>query len=92
MCPQADSTYASLRELKKHYVNLHTSAEILPASCPFCSEDISEEISSSSLHARFKHVGRHMEDIAFAVVAHQYEDWKFYSESSTGSEENLHET
>jgi len=29
-----------------------------------------------------KHVGRHMEEIAFAVVRKPYEEWDFYSDSS----------
>ena len=87
-CPQADTTYASLRELRKHYANVHTLAEITragPASCPLCSE----ELTSSNIHTRFKHVGRHMEDIAFAVVPRQFEDWTFYSESSADSSHGL---
>lgn len=32
---------------------------------------------------RSRHVGRHMEEIAFTVVTKPYEDWEFYSEASS---------
>ena len=33
--------------------------------------------------SRGRHVGRHLEEIAFLVVPKAYEDWDFYSDSST---------
>ena len=45
--------------------------------CPFCGERMDRgELT------RGKHLGRHMEEIAFAVVTKPYEDWDFYSTSS----------
>ncbi|KAL9607335.1 MAG: hypothetical protein Q9167_007743 [Letrouitia subvulpina] len=95
-CLEEDATYASLHELKAHYIDMHPRAEIVYKSetnqfmsCPFCNEILeplpSRSPPSSVLRSRFKHVGRHMENIAFAVVPRQYENWEFYSESTSGS-------
>ena len=46
--------------------------------CIFCGEKVGGED-----HRRDKHVGRHMEEIAFAVVRKPYEEWDFYSDSSS---------
>ena len=46
----------------------------LDPRCPFCSEDIGLDRSN-----RERHIGRHMEGIAFAVVTKPYEEWEFYS-------------
>lgn len=43
--------------------------------CLFCGEEI-------RIDDHGKHVSRHMEEIAFAVVRKPYEDWDFYSDSS----------
>ena len=48
--------------------------------CPFCGE--------SNLHvmgSRRRHVERHMEEVAFAVVSKPYEEWDFYSDSTSKS-------
>ena len=47
-------------------------------TCLFCEEVLSE--ARRDEYAR--HVGCHMEEIAFAVVTKPYEDWDFYSDSS----------
>ena len=44
---------------------------------PFCSEDIGRIRTN-----RGRHIGRHMEEIAFAVVTKPYEEWDFYSSPS----------
>ena len=49
--------------------------------CPFCDEK-----TDRGTRARGDHLGRHMEEIAFAVVTKPYEDWDFYSTSSLPSE------
>ena len=49
--------------------------------CPFCDEK-----TDRGTRARGDHLGRHMEEIAFAVVTKPYEDWDFYSTSSLRSE------
>lgn len=43
--------------------------------CPFCKETI--ELRNSS------HVGRHLEEIAFTIINSKYEDWEFYSDTSS---------
>ena len=48
-------------------------------SCPFCRKQC-ERLDSIG-HGR--HVECHMEEIAFVVVPKVYEEWKFYSESSS---------
>ena len=49
--------------------------------CPFCDEK-----TDGGARARGDHLGRHMEEIAFAVVTKPYEDCDFYSTSSLPSE------
>ena len=45
--------------------------------CVFCGEQ-----TGGKTNSREKHIGRHMEEIAFAVVRKPYEEWDFYSDSS----------
>ena len=45
--------------------------------CLFCNEDIGFDRTE-----RGRHVGRHMEEIAFAIVTKPYEEWDFYTASS----------
>ncbi|MCJ1265253.1 hypothetical protein MMC22_005128 [Lobaria immixta] len=45
--------------------------------CVFCGEQTGGKDNN-----RQKHIGRHMEEIAFAVVRRPYEEWDFYSDSS----------
>lgn len=46
-------------------------------ACIFCGEQTGGKANNLE-----KHVGRHMEEIAFAVVRKPYEEWDFYSYSS----------
>lgn len=50
-------------------------------ACLFCGE----MLPKANSRARTRHVGRHMEEIAFSVVTKPYEDWDFYTESSRKS-------
>ena len=48
------------------------------AKCLFCGED--------NLHvedSRLRHIERHMEEVAFAIVSKPYEEFDFYSDSSS---------
>ena len=45
--------------------------------CIFCGEQ-----TGGKNNNREKHIGRHMEEIAFAVVRKPYEEWDFHSDSS----------
>lgn len=47
-------------------------------ACLFCREIL----SNAKRIERARHVGRHMEEIAFSVVTKPYEDWDFYTNSS----------
>ena len=53
--------------------------ENLARVCLFCGEEL-------RIDEHGKHVSRHMEEIAFAVVRKPYEDWDFYSDSSGPSD------
>ena len=46
-------------------------------ACIFCGEATVGENNN-----REKHIGRHMEEIAFAVVRKPVDQWEFYSDSS----------
>ena len=48
-----------------------------PVACIFCGE-----ATVGKNNDREKHIGRHMEEIAFAVVRKPYDQWEFYSDSS----------
>ena len=53
--------------------------------CPFCGEN--------NLHikrSRRRHVERHMEEVAFAVVSKPYEEWDFCSDVGTEYIFNFH--
>ena len=47
------------------------------SECVFCNEDLGFDPPK-----RVRHIGRHMEEIAFAIVTKPYEEWDFYSMSS----------
>ena len=51
-------------------------------TCVFCGERTDAGKGDNS---RGRHVGRHMEEIAFTVVPKAYEEWEFYSESSSAN-------
>ena len=50
--------------------------------CVFCGERTCGEKTLTD-YDRCHHVGRHMEEIAFTVISKPYEDWDFYSDSSS---------
>lgn len=51
-----------------------------PVLCPFC-----HEYTGSGKNSRRDHIGRHMEEVAFAVVSTPYAEWDFYSASTLSS-------
>ncbi len=53
--------------------------------CLFCRETL----SNAKREERARHVGRHMEEIAFSAVTKPYEDWDFDTNSSGKSNEGL---
>ena len=44
--------------------------------CLFCGKRLQGQNACQT------HIGRHMEEIAFAVVRRPYDEWEFYSDSS----------
>jgi hypothetical protein len=57
------------------------SNELRGVICPFCQEEIAPGKVMLG-----RHLGRHMEEISFAVVMRPYEEWKFYDDTiSTGT-------
>ena len=46
--------------------------------CPFCGEN-----NLNVEGSRRRHIERHMEEVAFAIVSKPYEEWDFYSDSSS---------
>lgn len=77
-CPQGAKTYASRRLWMEHELENHIR---LNNPCPFCQDTVPaiEKLGNG------RHVGRHLEEIAFTVVPKPYEDWEFYSDSSKDS-------
>ena len=76
--------YASRAAFIQHEVLEHSvkipdpdPTENVNLECPFCNEDIGFDLIE-----RVRHIGRHMEEIAFAIVTKPYEEWDFYSDSS----------
>ena len=93
-CDLADEQYPSKGEWLAHeydhiieFEEEHLTAGKSPDQpselllCPFCDEK-----TDRGMWPRRDHLGRHMEEIAFAVVTKPYEDWDFYSTSSLRSE------
>lgn len=65
--------------LRNHLLRFRNQASI---KCPFCDQVTAQGTGKDS---RAGHVGRHMEEIAFLVVPKLYEDWEFYSDSSSNA-------
>lgn len=91
-CYEADKQFSTVRDYLKHEVvnhelqgpftlNLFTrSMGEASIKCLFCG--LQTEVGTGP-DSRAGHVGRHMEEIAFVVVPKAYEDWDFYSDSSS---------
>lgn len=52
--------------------------DLVSSKCPFCQESILP--GKVPLQ---RHFGRHLEEIAFAVITKPYEEWKLYDDSSS---------
>lgn len=76
-------TFPSRLAWKSHERSAHTIPRELQGredkGCVFCGEQMNGNGYS-------RHVGRHMEEIAFSVVSKPYEEWSFYSDSSGSNE------
>ena len=80
-CSLASETYISRAKYGEHEVFTHDFLEkrMLTDSivCLFCGE------RTRAGDDRSQHVGRDMEEIAFSVVSKPYDEWSFYSDSSS---------
>jgi hypothetical protein len=70
----------------QHVRAIHPNADILDTQsdtivCIFCNEPL-----LGSVKKRFKHLSQHMEEISFAIVPKNHEDWEFYNDSDTANE------
>ncbi len=81
-CNSSADTYQSKSAFEDHESSIHQSSSrnigAFNKICLFCGEP------SNSKHSHVQNVGRHMEEIAFTVVAKPYEAWEFYTDSSSG--------
>ena len=102
-CDRATESFPSLKDYLIHEIEAHeiclserSSARIVKRKreesivCIFCGERTE---AGNGVNARGRHIGRHMEEMAFTVVPKAYEDWDFYTDSSatTSSSSNQSE-
>lgn len=86
-CPVARKTYTSPsafldHENQGHEVQSGSLHQDEIIACLFCGEPLKKAETAK----RARHIGRHMEEIAFSVVTKPYEEWEFYSDSSDKSD------
>ena len=91
-CSESSKKFVTVGDYLKHVVESHKIGEDFllthlvrfrkqaSIKCLFCDQVTTEGTGKDS---RGGHVGRHMEEIAFLVVPKVYEDWDFYSDSSS---------
>ena len=91
-CSQPDETYSTVKDYLRHEILFHEVPNPVDdfatragksITCLFCGQQTTE---GRGQHSRGRHVGQHMEEIAFTVVPKAYEDWEFYSEASSGKQ------
>ena len=83
-CLGPNVTYGRLSHLHNHSSKVHPSAPIITSSlwtCVFCTESL-----SGTERDKFRHVARHMEEMAFSIVPRQYEHWDFYTDCGSREE------
>ena len=98
-CSQPDKTYYQVKDYLRHEILAHEAPCTVTRiddvakragksiTCLFCGQKTTE---GKSQHSRGRHVGQHMEEIAFTVVPKAYEDWEFYSEASSEKQADQH--
>ena len=98
-CSQSDKTYSNIKDYRRHEILAHEAPyAVTPIddfakragkriTCLFCGQQI---IEGKGQHSRGRHVGQHMEEIAFTVVPKAYEDWEFYSQASSRKQVDQH--
>ena len=82
-CNHKTETFPSILRYESHKMVSHDLYFEESIVCIFCGERT--DPGKSGCGAREQHIGRHMEEIAFAVVPKAYEEWEFYSESSSAN-------
>ena len=98
-CSQPEKTYSTLKYYLRHEIlSYEVQHSVDPVDecvrrlkesiiCLFCGQRTTEGRGKNS---RGRHVGQHMEEIAFMVVPKAYEGWEFYSEASSGIQTDSH--
>ena len=81
-CARAGETFVTRLAFSCHERRDHR----LRIYCVFCKELLPCE----SRRHYGRHLGRHMEEIAFMVVTKPYEDWDFYSDASSVKYQGTH--
>ena len=91
-CDRTTKPFSSLKTYLIHEIEVHelclserSSARTAKRKreesivCIFCGERTE---AGNGNNSRGRHVGRHMEEIAFTIVPKAYEEWDFYTDSS----------
>ena len=91
-CDRATEPFPSLKKYLDHEIFVHRFCLLEHASarsakrkreenivCSFCGERTE---AGNGYKNWGRHVGRHMEEIAFTIVPKAYEEWDFYTDSS----------
>ena len=91
-CDRANQPFHTLSEYLDHEIKVHTLGltSSIPGHCKrergrsvvciFCGDQTD---TGTGRNGRGRHVGRHMEEIAFTVVSKPYEKWEFYSDTAS---------
>jgi hypothetical protein len=81
-CDDPAKTYTTWKRLHRHLEHSHPSRpeRMCLSYCFFCDQRI-----ESTIKEQVRHIGRHMEGIAFTIVPRAYEDLNFYSDSEPTS-------
>src|SRR5579859_5415695 len=74
-CPTDEAMYSRRSGLLAHIASKHMDDK--RAQCPFCHLDDLPGALELSMSAFIKHIGHHMEEVAFGVVARTHEDWSY---------------
>lgn len=83
-CHTAEATFSRRAHSEAHMISHKTP---VTEQCPFCS--VWEHLESPGcLSAYTKHIARHMEEIAFAVVTTPHEAWLYAETASAVSVNN----
>lgn len=99
-CDHTTESFPSLFRLLTHEIETHGLSPLERPSASTFSRRTQESIScifygertENDRRRHLVHVGHHMEEIAFTVVAKANEEWEFYSESSFANSDSCKQT